>query len=47
MIEATKKELITGYNKIFRFYTKSGGFQQLGEEKGVEDMTAYVLMLFY
>ena len=43
----TKRELIYGYKKIMKFYTKSGGFQQLGEEKGVEDMTAYVLMLFY
>ena len=47
IINATLELVKTGYQKIFKFFTKTGGFEQLGDEKGVEDMTAYCLSLFY
>ena len=36
-----------GYEKIKRFYKKSGGFGELNNDVGDEKFSAYCLMMFY
>ena len=43
MINAAKKELSNGYNKIMTFYKKDGNFDDFSEKS--EIMTAYNFML--
>ena len=46
-MEATKIELVSGYEKIKRFYKKTGGFGELNNDDGDEKFSGYCLMMFY
>ena len=47
MIQETIRNLIIGYEKIKRFYKKTGGFGELNNAEGDEKFSAYCLMMFH